>query len=429
MATKKKVADEDSTKSCANCGIEESTVRLCSRCKLSFYCSVECQTADWRRKGGHKKYCIPVEKRKPESQTSPLPKAPSNCAKCPICLAGIVSKDDSCELPCSHVFHTACVKEFRTHGAAQEKNSRCPLCREDLDSSLKTQFLKGCKLYDEIKRKRDLLLLNLDGRDGYEAFAEYYKREPEVIKMWENCAKAGFLPAKTALENVKLFTKDNQTERDRLLQAANLGSIGDQEYLGDNYMIGRHGFEKNDKKALYWFQKAADRGSSGGQYSVGFCLLEGIGESVDLQAAIHWLQKSAAQGNPNAQHDLGVSYRDGRGVEMNKKTAGKWFKMAALQGHTQGISSLAQLYFSMKEYKKAFPWTKLAAEQGHAGEQFSLGNNFYGVGVGGVSTNKKLAEEWITKSAWQGYRPALEFCQERGIALPEAPSPTSSRFL
>jgi hypothetical protein len=36
------------------------TFRFCSRCKISFYCSPECQKTDWK-KGGHKQACLAIQ--------------------------------------------------------------------------------------------------------------------------------------------------------------------------------------------------------------------------------------------------------------------------------------------------------------------------------------------------------------------------------
>ena len=48
---------------CANCGASEGTVpgipvhKPCSRCKITYYCSVRCQKQHWKV-GGHKKRCV-----------------------------------------------------------------------------------------------------------------------------------------------------------------------------------------------------------------------------------------------------------------------------------------------------------------------------------------------------------------------------------
>ena len=56
-----------SRRDCANCGQPEGTVpgilqhKPCGKCKITFYCSTECQKKHW--KGGHKKHCKTPEER------------------------------------------------------------------------------------------------------------------------------------------------------------------------------------------------------------------------------------------------------------------------------------------------------------------------------------------------------------------------------
>lgn len=53
-------------KVCARCGVGEAPgggLKACSQCGVVFYCSRECQTAHWKKKGGdHKSHCVPKSK-------------------------------------------------------------------------------------------------------------------------------------------------------------------------------------------------------------------------------------------------------------------------------------------------------------------------------------------------------------------------------
>ena len=57
-----------SYKDCAFCGASEGSIpgivihKFCSKCKMTYYCSVECQKKHW--KGSHKKYCLTPEERR-----------------------------------------------------------------------------------------------------------------------------------------------------------------------------------------------------------------------------------------------------------------------------------------------------------------------------------------------------------------------------
>ena len=72
MKKKKKKKDgaaaTPSLKDCANCGAPEGKVygvtvhRPCSKCGITYYCSVICQKHHWKE-GGHKKHCVAKEER------------------------------------------------------------------------------------------------------------------------------------------------------------------------------------------------------------------------------------------------------------------------------------------------------------------------------------------------------------------------------
>ncbi len=110
---------------CSNCTIPGDkpgiTLRPCSRCKLVRYCGTECQAQHW--KSSHKKFCVAVEKRKPQ----PTSTAEVNGAKCTICLESMV-EENSRRLACSHVFHRSCIDDMLQNSKAQV----CPLCRADI---------------------------------------------------------------------------------------------------------------------------------------------------------------------------------------------------------------------------------------------------------------------------------------------------------
>jgi hypothetical protein len=54
-------SDGNLTRQCAFCGVDGTTnglkLKPCSRCKIPFYCGVECQRAHWKE--GHKAICTP----------------------------------------------------------------------------------------------------------------------------------------------------------------------------------------------------------------------------------------------------------------------------------------------------------------------------------------------------------------------------------
>lgn len=74
---------------------------------------------------------------------------PGHCDQCSICFEkltttnSVVDPQTTVELPCGHVFHQSCIKNwFNT-------KSTCPICRHELKSSIKIHFLLNKKMYLE----------------------------------------------------------------------------------------------------------------------------------------------------------------------------------------------------------------------------------------------------------------------------------------
>jgi len=78
------------------------------------------------------------------------------------------------------------------------------------------------------------------------------------------------------------------------------------------------GTPRDDKNAIYWYNKAAEQGHVNAQYSLGDLYRRGGGKEVprDYKQAINWLTKAAEQGCADAQYSLGDLYRYGGGKEV-----------------------------------------------------------------------------------------------------------------
>ena len=69
--------------------------------------------------------------------------------------------------------------------------------------------------------------------------------------------------------------------------------------------------EKDKKQAVYWWRKAAERGDSEAQSSLGIAYYEGEGIAKDIKQAFYWAKKSAEQGDPFGQMLLDVIEQNG----------------------------------------------------------------------------------------------------------------------
>ena len=101
---------------------------------------MRCQKRHWKE-GGHKHSCVPmedrsVEKAKEAEETTKKKKNVNRgaaaaeedeediCAICQYPLSG----EPCTKMPCSHVYHVACVEKLRSYDIKQV----CPTCRVDL---------------------------------------------------------------------------------------------------------------------------------------------------------------------------------------------------------------------------------------------------------------------------------------------------------
>ena len=109
---------------CANCGAPElpdgKPHRMCSRCKMTFYCSAECQKTHWKT-GGHKQHCVRAEDRRVkdcDAADGGGAAAAAEEPECAICMEPL-SRSPSQTLPCTHVYHIECVGRLRSFGISQ----------------------------------------------------------------------------------------------------------------------------------------------------------------------------------------------------------------------------------------------------------------------------------------------------------------------
>lgn len=58
--------------------------------------------------------------------------------------------------------------------------------------------------------------------------------------------------------------------------------------------------EKDEIKAFYWYQKAAENENKYAQYNLGLCYKNGIGIIKDEYKAFYWYQKAVENGNESA---------------------------------------------------------------------------------------------------------------------------------
>ena len=97
---------------------------------------------------------------------------------------------------------------------------------------------------------------------------------------------------------------------------------------------------KTGKRAVKWYEKAAENYNADAQYSLGFCYERGIGVTQDFAKAAEWYREAAEQGDMTSQCNLGYLYESGRGVEKDLAKAAEWYRESAEQGIVHGRNAI-----------------------------------------------------------------------------------------
>ncbi len=144
--------------------------------------------------------------------------------------------------------------------------------------------------------------------------------------------------------------------------------LGQPDFItGLRFHLGL-GYSQNQKEAVRYYRKAAEKGEAFAQFNLGYCYRHGIGVEKDENEAVLWYRLAAEQGQVGAQNNLGCCYDYGIGVEKNEKEAVHWYRLAAEQGHAVAQINLGYCYKNgigvEKDEKEAAHWFRLAAEQG-----------------------------------------------------------------
>ena len=123
-----------------------------------------------------------------------------------------------------------------------------------------------------------------------------------------------------------------------------------------------------DKIALFTaIEKLAQAGNPEAQYHLGMMYNNGLGTDKDPRKAIEWFRKAADAGEPLAAYKVGC-YFAGQfpGVVKSDPAEALANKLkAADQGYSFAQSDVGHIYFEQGNFAEAVKWWKLAAEQGY----------------------------------------------------------------
>jgi hypothetical protein len=153
------------------------------------------------------------------------------------------------------------------------------------------------------------------------------------------------------------------------------GSVAKEMELGAAYLAGR-GVPRDEKKAAYWYEKAANAGDPGAQQQIGYFYQNGIGVDRDPERAAKWFERAVAGGLTSAKVNLGVAYVWGLGVRKDPEFAVQLFREAVKKGNGTAACYLGVVYsFGMgvpKDVLEARNWFEAGAKLQNPMAQFNL---------------------------------------------------------
>ncbi len=190
---------------------------------------------------------------------------------------------------------------------------------------------------------------------------------------------------------------------------ASAGDVAAQAEIAYRFAKGI-GTQKDEAKALHWYESAAGQGHAGAQYSLGVMYARGRGVEQDFRTAFKWYLKAAAQGDANAEATVAGLCLKGIGTAQDEKAAFDWMLRAAKQGHLQSMFRIGEMYAQgtgvAANLEEALRWYRKAAEQGQVDAQINLAF-MYGKGQG-VERDDSMAFKWYRKAAESG-SPVAQF--------------------
>jgi len=195
------------------------------------------------------------------------------------------------------------------------------------------------------------------------------------------------------------------------------------------FSLGLAAFEKGSyNDAFQWYAIAAKQGDVKAQYALAMMHIRKQVEDADPQQSKYWLIHAAQKDFSKAQYQLGIILEKEGAAERKYLP---WIEKAAKQNMSQAMLHLINLYDARntpQDSQKALDWMLKAqvshidgltniktslmnhiqaqAEAGYAQSMYLLANIYRKGSIGEL--NKKLAYQWMLKSAQHQYLKASE---------------------
>ena len=153
------------------------------------------------------------------------------------------------------------------------------------------------------------------------------------------------------------------------MRAAEDGDANAQYKLGRMYSQDNR-YQKDIKKAMYWYKKAAAQNQKDAALALGELYYYGIETDRNNHLAYTYFNQADTLGNYEASYCLGEMYEKGVGVNKNLQTAFSYYKKAADKGNLAKamFKTGTMLYYGQgctKDIAKGNNYIKLAFNEGY----------------------------------------------------------------
>ena len=233
-----------------------------------------------------------------------------------------------------------------------------------------------------------------------------FKNEKEAFKCFVNACKIGTRDGSAenqlglCYENGIGVDKDEKIAMEWYKRAANKGSASALLSLAINNI-------ENGKIDVGRVQlsQSVEKGDDEARLLMGLFLCEGQYFPIDVPRGLEYINLSAKNGNADAMKRLGLISLGGLyGVEKDVKKAEEWLTRAAESGNASAECSLGTRYgegdFGAVDNQKAVYWWNRAAEHGDVAAMYNMGHAYLS-GIG-VMSNPHIAFDWFKKAADAG---------------------------
>ena len=199
--------------------------------------------------------------------------------------------------------------------------------------------------------------------------------------------KAGDNGSPDALDNLgqiyltgKCGVEKNYTlARNYFARAMQLGLRFSFHNMGILYMDGL-GVPKDLVKAYEYFEKAASMGVGTSYFHIGTFRIKGMGVPKDIPLGIEYLLKAADLGTGIALNDIARLYENGTGVERDSLKAKQYYEECVKRDVPEGAFNLGRMYEMglgiPSDVTKALEYYKIAADLGFARAAFVVGTMY-----------------------------------------------------